>query len=376
MKYISLKIIILAILLPSLLYLATVIGLERILTDRCQKQVEKVFIGDTRPLLQGERDLKKTLADHIDRYVQNTSAAFWGVRISITVTTHSGFLLYPGLAHESGADTLAEDPLTVAADNFRLLNDGLVVKTAVTIPHNVVLSNLFLLFYLCSASVGVYLYLKSAIRRSRQDEMDRRSQMDRLEARSSDYAGQLAALTDEKAVLAEEMAKLRQRFEEEKAKAVANEDQLIQDIVALEEKMQANLAQQQEQTRQIQALEEKLGRQEKDRQKPKSAESVQKRFKALYKNLVFHERAIAGYLDLPDELKIKSEEIIHQLNEDPSLVKIKRKVFGKKNREPVLEVIFAYRGRLYFSNQDNRIEILAIGTKNSQARELGFLERL
>ena len=74
---------------------------------------------------------------------------------------------------------------------------------------------------------------------------------------------------------------------------------------------------------------------------------------------------------------MKAEEVIHQLNEDPGLVRIKRKVFGHKGHETVLEVLFGYKGRLYFRNdKDKGIEVLAIGTKNTQARELEFLARL
>ena len=74
---------------------------------------------------------------------------------------------------------------------------------------------------------------------------------------------------------------------------------------------------------------------------------------------------------------MKAEEVIHQLNANPDLVPIKRKVFGKKNRQTVLEVVFAYKGRLYFrKGQDRRVEVLAVGTKNTQERELEFLANL
>jgi hypothetical protein len=76
-------------------------------------------------------------------------------------------------------------------------------------------------------------------------------------------------------------------------------------------------------------------------------------------------------------MKIKAEEVIHQLNHDPQMVTIKRKVFGKKNRETVLEVLFAYKGRLYFRNtHQNRIEVLSIGTKHTQSKDLTFLDKL
>jgi hypothetical protein len=76
-------------------------------------------------------------------------------------------------------------------------------------------------------------------------------------------------------------------------------------------------------------------------------------------------------------MRIKGEEVIHQLNEDPSLVTIKRKVFGKKGRQTVLEVVYGYKGRLYFRKTgEGRIEVLAVGTKNSQQKDLEFLNNL
>ena len=104
---------------------------------------------------------------------------------------------------------------------------------------------------------------------------------------------------------------------------------------------------------------------------------MKKRFRVLYKDLAISDRAISGYIDLSEELKLKAEEVIHQLNSEPAAVAIKRKVFGGKGQKTVLEVIFGYKGRLYFRNtKEQRVEVLAIGTKNTQARELEFLVRL
>ena len=90
-----------------------------------------------------------------------------------------------------------------------------------------------------------------------------------------------------------------------------------------------------------------------------------------------HQRALEGYIELTDDMRIKAEEVVHQLNNDPEQVPIKRKVFGKKGMETVLEVIFAYNGRLYFRKSGNQpIEVLAIGTKNTQNRDLGFIKKI
>ena len=92
-----------------------------------------------------------------------------------------------------------------------------------------------------------------------------------------------------------------------------------------------------EKEEEINALKEKIKLFEKERQKENKQKTniyntVRKRFKTLYKNIFVNKRAINGFLDLTDDMKIKGEEIIHKLNEDPSLVLVKRKVFGKKGR--------------------------------------------
>ncbi len=168
-------------------------------------------------------------------------------------------------------------------------------------------------------------------------------------------------------------------MEDERQKASRNEDEMIKEIVSLEKEIETNLDLQIGQQEEIDLLKEKIDKYTKEKQKDskqkiKAYTSIKKRFDTIYKNLSINERAINGFIDLTDEMKIKVEEIIHQLNEDPQLVPIKRKVFGKKGHETVLEVIFAYKGRLYYrKTKDNKIEVLVIGTKNTQAKDLEFL---
>ena len=79
-----------------------------------------------------------------------------------------------------------------------------------------------------------------------------------------------------------------------------------------------------------------------------------------------------------NEIKIKSEEVIHQLNENFTKVSIKRKVFSKKdNKNPSFEVVIAYKGRLYFRHtKDGKINILVIGTKKTQHKDLMYIDKL
>ena len=80
---------------------------------------------------------------------------------------------------------------------------------------------------------------------------------------------------------------------------------------------------------------------------------------------------------MTEEMGLKAEELIHQLNADAALVPVKRKVFTKKGNTTAFEVTFAYNGRLYFrKSKDNRVEILTIGTKNTQQKDLTYIDSL
>ena len=87
---------------------------------------------------------------------------------------------------------------------------------------------------------------------------------------------------------------------------------------------------------------------------------------------------IAGFLDLAEDHQIKAEECIFLLNQNQKKVTIKRKVFsGKKHKTACFEVLFAYNGRLYFrKDENNKTEVLTIGTKNTQTKDMEFLHGL
>ena len=88
-------------------------------------------------------------------------------------------------------------------------------------------------------------------------------------------------------------------------------------------------------------------------------------------------KAISGFLFLKDDQKIEAEECVLLLDRNPDRIIIKRKVFsGKKHNTSCFEVLFAYNGRLYFrKNENNKVEVLVIGTKNSQVKDMEFLHR-
>ena len=111
------------------------------------------------------------------------------------------------------------------------------------------------------------------------------------------------------------------------------------------------------------------------KKRKKDIDSVEKRFTVIYKNLIFNKKALEGYIHLTQDFQLKAEEMVHRLNQDDSLVNIKRKFFSKKGKLNIFEVNFSYSGRIYFKKRDDKkIEIITIGTKNTQEQDITFIE--
>jgi chromosome segregation ATPase len=161
-----------------------------------------------------------------------------------------------------------------------------------------------------------------------------------------------------------------------------DKDELARDVDGLLEELESQEAGLKEQKRikeemagQVDQLKEEMDRlTQQSRKIRKTVEATRKRFGVLYRNLLFTDRALEGFLALTDEFQVKAEETIHKLNEDESAIQVKRKVFGKGEKMDFLEFIFAYSGRLYYQKDSQaRKAIVAIGTKNTQDKDLTYL---
>lgn len=382
MNHFPFKILIICILLPPVLYILTLQTLEVQLQKRCAQEIEEIYIGDTTPLFEGSLKIKDAINRNIDRYLQTKTLFSTGVKVKPSVTTRENTILYPAGYEDSPGGPLMSPDNRVAQENYRLLNEGLIVNLDLNIEHNRLLSNAILGLYILLSLAVLFVFYRSSVKNIETEAEAREAEIARLVNLEKEYTGRLGTLGRERAALSAEIAQVKNRLENEKEKALQSEDEILEEMVSLEEKLNENVAQQKDQHQEIQTLEEKIeqyerGEKKTRKQKDKTADTAQKRFRTLYKNLVVNDRAVKGFAGLTTELQLKAEEIIHQLNDDPAVVTIKRKVFGKKNREKVLEVIFAYKGRLYFkSSKEHGTEILSIGTKHTQGKDLGFLDNL
>jgi len=380
MRFFSIRIVCACILLPPVLYLLTVQILERQAEDHIARDIEDIYTGDPQALLDGSARLVDVLEANINRYLSDSLLARYGFAVRISVSDASGKLLYPSLTenHELGP----ADAREVAMENFALLNGGLTVRVEARLEHNRAISNLVIALYILAALLVLLAHYRSAGREIRREEDQRSREMNRLKALDQSNTARLSELRKQRERMAAELGKLKTYLEDERERAERNEDELVGEIESLERQLAENLIREQAQQAELQSFKEKFSLLEKeqrreDKGRRKACIIFQKRFDTLYKNILISERAVEGFVELNEELRLKAEEVVHQLDSTPDLVTIKRKVFGKKNRETVWEVAFAYKGRLYFRRgPDRRVEIVAIGTKNTQERELEFLASL
>ncbi len=383
MKYLSFKILVLCILLPPALYLATIHGLERYyLGQHYQNEIENTYLSDMNRILSGDVGLQESARKAIRDFMDDDLLIRLGIDLDVTVTTTDGVILYPpGYQPGTSADIVDENPMETARNNFQILQDGISVEVSAVIRLNSAIAISILLFYILITGIGLYFYFHSASFKAHREEQEKVEELERLHHLENEFNQRFDRLTTERESLLSEYRSLQTSLEEQKEKAARNEEEMFGEIEKLEERLSENLSEQDNQAEEILELEEKISELEKlreniNRQKEKNIEKLAKRFRTLYKNIEIHDRALHGIDDLPEDMALKAEELIHLLNADSDTVPIKRKVFSKKGKITAFEVSFSYNGRIYFrKNGQQRIEVLTVGTKNTQARDLAYLDR-
>lgn len=380
MRYFPFKILVLCILIPPILYLGAVTWVEHGLAVRYEKQIEKIWAGDMSKLLEGNVSLKDALYENVESFLDKRSGFEKKMKVVVTILSKQGHILYPSSYNDDPPSLLGQNQsdLNLAEDNFRILNEGLDIRVSVTLDPNS-LPSYIILTILAALSISILytMYLRGVAKAKLEYEVNENKWAAMLE-REEEYRNKLDSLSDERKEMESRLNEMKNKL----AEVRLSEDGLVEEIVHLEKLIDQNSMLQKSQNVEIETLKSLIEKSEGEKKarlkkRIKGHDATEKRFKTLYKNLVFHERALEGYRDLEEDMKLKCEEIVYLLNSDPDKVIIKRKVFGKKNRETVFEVIFSYNGRLYFRKlKDGSIEVLAVGTKNSQERELEFLDKL
>lgn len=393
MKHLSLRVLFLCVFLPPVLYIYTIQGLEIALQHLWEADLRGRLITSPQELLAGRKSIREEIGINIDNYLESLWLVKLGAEPRVQVSTDGGQVIYPAVSTaeeysfeysaDMGASPDSSDLSVRAQENVRILQEGLNYSLQVRIPRNTWLANIILLIYIfLFATVLSFSYrarareIEKAARQREQDLEDARERLSLVQAR-------LRETSDREKSYRQEVDRQQQELIQADQRLQSTEDVALAEMESLEEKLQKSMAEKQEQEQEMLVLLEEVERlksvqQGTSRKKNKQYENISKRFKVLYKNIDFHGRALEGFLQLPGDLELKAEEMVHTLDQDCSLVKVKRKVFsGKGSDLPALESIFAYRGRIYWrKKEDTRIEVMAIGTKNTQNKDMAYLEGL
>lgn len=378
MKRFPYKILFLCIFLPPVFYVFTLNGLEFYLQGKIKNKIDDIIIQKDNELYEGRHSVKEEITRNIGRYL--SAKKIWhslGLNTNIIIKTKNNRILYPAQLSEVDDEYQQNvNYMDVAAENYRILNDGLDKSIEVRIRQNSWLSNSILVFYILVALTILRFFIKKSLDLNEQFEQEQNRIKDELSQRLLAYETELSRIEEKEKRYSESINELNK----EKKNLASDIDELLEEMVRLEDGLKTQKELREKRENEISLLKTEIEsikiKNEKPKKKNKKQESADKRFRVLYKNLTFTEKALDGFLSLADDLQLKAEEIIHRINEDDSAVNVRRKVFSKGGKINVLEVEFAYSGRIYYQKETKtKSTIIAIGTKKTQSQDLAFLER-
>ena len=385
MKFFPIKIAILCLLATPLLYIVTLSSYERYLNKEYAYRIQNILIGDSKSLLEGVTSLEEQISNNIYDFLKSD----WLVQIAkldinIFVTTAQKKIIYPIFLD---VDSLAQDLNSkvdsdiIAKNNFDLLNSGLIVNIETNLNHGSNIGNIILVLYFGVSFFIFFIFYKRGSAKASAETEKKAHLISDLKREEQNYKEILNGLKKDRQGLFENIKSLNAKYQDDKTKAKINEEEMFEEIIRLEEKLTSFNKLKESKEIEISDLKseiQKYSRRKSSKLRRNEFDFIAKRFSTLYKNIGMNRKALSGFLEMSDELQIKAEEIIHLLDRNPDKITIKRKVFsGKKNRTACFEVLFAYNGRLYFKkNEKNMAEILVIGTKNTQTKDMEFIHKL
>lgn len=392
MKHLSLKVIFICVFLPPILYIFSIQGLEVWLQKSWKSDLRANLITNPEAVLKGKKSLYQEIHENIDKFLKSRPTVSLGVESQILVQTQSQKQIYPRKWEQNDLFFSTKEPFPrieqfetqskLAKQNFEILKQDLVIKPKVHIPRNSWLAYIVLIFYIVIFStILIYSYRFNV--RQAENILNRQHQkllnyQDLLE----DAQQRLQDTCDREKDYQDQIQDLRKELRDTDNKLQSTEESALAEIEKMEEKLRENISARQEKEAEIENLKQVIsnleqGTKTQSNKKEKQHHQILKRFNTLYRNVDFHERAIEGFLQLTQDLQLKAEERIHYLNQYYDQVKVKRKIFSKKGNVTALETEFAYKGRIYWKvESDHRPQVLNIGTKNTQKKDLAYLEKL
>ena len=272
----------------------------------------------------------------------------------------------------------------------------------VSVPHGAVLSTGIFVVYGGFLLSGLFFYNRAIARREAQRlesaitareaaagrarSIERelstvRSRLGELEPGERAHSEEIRQLQREREQLRSKLAELGAREAQlrtgaERSQELEDERQALEDLL---EEATEDVSQKESEISSLQDRLKHAARKEPSgSSKSREAERLSRRMRTLYKNVDFEDRAISDLVALRDEaMKLRAEEALKRLSEDPDTAAIRRKVGGLPPQLSIFELGFAGKGRIYYSRKDSGgYRVLAIGAKNTQQKDLEYLSRL
>ena len=392
MQHLSFRILFLCVFLPPVLYIFSIQGLEAYFQSTWRSGLRNELVSNVDGLMAGEVRLNKVVQGNVKDYFRGRWPLKLGVNPQVVVRTKEGRLVYPVLEYADRAWSerdlslrgflSGEEKSRIAGRNMEILQEGLVLRLSVQIPRNTWLANIVLIIYILIFSSVLFSSYRSRAKQAEEMARKQREEIEDAQERLQQAQFRLEEASGKEDRYQQEIDRLRGELHKADTRIQTTEQEAMQELEELEEKLRQSMEQREKREEEIQTLlreVEQLETKQKasSRRKDKDLQQIRKRFQTLYKQLILHDRAVEGFLDLPQDMHLKAEEVLHALNEDSGRVQVKRKVFFKKSSLTAFETVFAYKGRLYWrKREDGVIEIPVVGTKNTQQRDLSYLEGL
>lgn len=383
MKNFPYKLLFACIFLPPILYIFSISALETYLHNRLSKKIDSILVQDSTALYEGRHSIRDEISRNLGRYLSGRGTSHrLGISLSVMVAAGGNIILYPTQYDYYGAmDSVHDrpDPLShvrIAEENYRLLSEGLVLSINVRVRHNSWISNGILVIYILSAVFLLSIFIRKGIRESEDMESRQVKALDDLTEKLSARESELSSIKTRESKYRADINELNK----ERENLSTDIDELLEEMENLETGLNNQKELREKREEEINLLKDEIegfrNKVVRSKKKSKKNELIEKRFRVLYKNLIFTEKAIEGFLNLTDEFQLKAEEVIQKLDSDDSVINVKRKVFSKGGRINVLEVVFSYSGRIYYQKDSGaKNAIVAIGTKNTQTQDLAFIHR-
>jgi hypothetical protein len=287
----------------------------------------------------------------------------------------------PYIDHEKKNPASPEDMARIAENNQRTLQEGIQLVLNVSIPRNSWLSIGILTVYIMLFVFLPYRAYLLKTKEARELKISKQNAIEAANKKLTDAQEKLAEVSAREMKDQSEITQLKADLDLAGTKVRATENEALAELEILDLDLQKNIKLKEELETEVRRLEKELRKIESSpitiNKQQKEIIDTSKRFKTLYKNLEISSRAIDGFIDLETNLQLQSEELIHTINEDGSKVPVKRKVYTRKGALPVFECEFGRSGRIYWSTgSGGKRQVWVIGTKNTQNKDLAYIDKL